>query len=209
MSFYSHKTSYPTKLAFQQNKLIFRKVVGNNGNFLRAGRLQRKIKCQSGASSASGKDKEGAARKALEEAFKGKRDVLASNDPKLSRFSGGGSGDGKGGGSGGGWFGSFNWNEFGDGAKKSFGGFFRTIGAILLFAFAFGVVAMIKPTIGFISSVLRNVLRLDGRPQRLQYSNMSQSELFSEEGELGTFEKSVIEKYGAESEDVEYEESKS
>eukprot|EP01024_Parvocaulis_polyphysoides_P043901 TRINITY_DN4032_c0_g1_i1.p3 TRINITY_DN4032_c0_g1~~TRINITY_DN4032_c0_g1_i1.p3 ORF type:complete len:206 (+),score=32.40 TRINITY_DN4032_c0_g1_i1:1300-1917(+) len=166
--------------------------------------LQKLIWCQSGAGSVGRGDKQDAARKALEDALKGKRDILASNDPKISRFGrSGGGGDGRGGNNGG-FFGNFNWGEFGDGFRKSFRGFFKTFGAILLFIFVFGLVAMIQPTMRFIGGILRSVLRLDGRPQQLSYQRMNPAQILAEQGEIGTIEQDVIAKYGADTEDVEY-----
>lgn len=72
-----------------------------------------------------------AAKKALQDALKGSfrgKDILADLDPKTEKGgpNGGGKGGGRfgGGGSGGG-FGGFNFNEFGDNAKKGLSGFMR------------------------------------------------------------------------------------
>ena len=69
-----------------------------------------------------------AAKKALQEMFSGKDDLLAAYDGPP----GGGNSGGRGGGGGGGWFGGFNFNEFGDNFMRSMKGLLSFLGAVAL-----------------------------------------------------------------------------
>ncbi|GMH41562.1 hypothetical protein BSKO_09472 [Bryopsis sp. KO-2023] len=109
------------------------------------------------------KKKEDAAKKALEEMFSGKKDVLAD-------FDGGGDdgGDGGPGGEGGGGGGGWSWDEFkgnfgnlGPNLMKWFKSLGKTIGAVLLFFGIFVGMTCIGPISRGAVTFVRLLLRLD------------------------------------------------
>ena len=145
-----------------------------------------------------------AARKALQEAFAGKKDPFAAAEERARKRGGGGSdGGGGGGGSGGGGGGSgggggFNFSEWGDSFRKSAIGFLQTLATILLFVAALGALALWKPLLTLLSTLVRLLLRLDGpRPARPQTAPGSTA---------SSVEAAVIGKYAADEDEGEDDE---
>ncbi|GAB4818278.1 hypothetical protein N2152v2_005324 [Parachlorella kessleri] len=146
-----------------------------------------------------GGDKQDAARKALQDAFKGKKDPFAAAEAKAKqRGGGGGGGGGKGGGGGGGSGGGFNFQEWGDSFRRGLRSAWKTVGAVLLFGAALFVMTLWRPLLSLAVKALRYVLRLDGNPrvQQAASKQLPQLDLSKTEG-LGNVEESIISKYGA------------
>lgn len=110
--------------------------------------------------------KEDAAKKAVEEALKGKKDILADMD--MDDGDDGEGGDGSDGG-GGNWFGDFSDGEFWrrslsdmwQGISKWFASTMSTLGAIFLFFAVFVFISLLGPVLRGIIQLLRIMLRLD------------------------------------------------
>lgn len=138
-----------------------------------------------------------AARKALQEAFAGKKDPFALDEERRKKR-GGGDGGGNGGGGGGGGGGGFNFNfgEFSDGFKKWWGNTLRAVAAVVFF---FGFICLFylwRPLLDLITKVVRFALRLDGNPRaQLAAGPAAQADLSKKDG-LGNVEESIISKYG-------------
>lgn len=119
-----------------------------------------------------------AAKKALQEMFQGKKDILAAYDAQPDTGGRGGAG-GKGGfgGGGGGGFGGFSggFSDFGDNARKFFKSLGSTVGALLMFVAVIAVFSLWQPLMGLIVYVVRTALRLDARgAQRVRQQKMQQ-----------------------------------
>ena len=146
-----------------------------------------------------------AARRALEQMFKGKGDSLAAFDPDST---GGGPGGGKrtgggGGGGGSGWS-MPDWRGWFSGFWGRFGELGKALQAILAFAAVMLAVCylgdVISAVTGALTLVMRWVLRLDARRgpvgnPRLAAAPAGASAPGLDSG-LGSFERSVIGKYG-------------
>ncbi|KAK9908672.1 hypothetical protein WJX75_001240 [Coccomyxa subellipsoidea] len=147
------------------------------------------------------KKKEDAAKKALQEMFQGKQDMLAAYDA-----GGGGSGKGGKGGKGGGdgeGSGGFNWREWsakflrdlGGGAKSAA----QTVAALLLLLSIFYAATFVRPLSAAALNAVRYILRLDGRGARRGRASVPATAGVGSEGSgvLGSNERSIISKYGA------------
>lgn len=161
-------------------------------------------------------DKQDAARKALQDALKGKKDPFAAAEERALKRSGGsgggkgGSGGGSdkgggGGGDGGGFGGGFDFSGWGDAFRKGAGSLFQTVGTILLFGAALGALTLWKPLITLVTTMVRMTLRLDANP-RGHKQPTAQVDLSKTDG-LGNVEEAVIGKYAAAAEGEESEES--
>lgn len=112
--------------------------------------------------------------------FSDKKDVLAAFDAPTDTGGDGGKKGGFGGfgrGGGGGGFGGFSggFSGFGDGARRFFKGITSTAGALLMFVAVIAVFSLWQPTLSFIVSIVRMVLRLDARgAQRARQRKMQQ-----------------------------------
>lgn len=117
-----------------------------------------------------------AAKKALQDMFSDKKDVLAAFDAPTDTGGAGGKGGFRGFGRGGG-FGGFggDFSSFGDGARRFFKGIASTAGALLMFVAVIAVFSLWQPMLAFVVSVVRTVLRLDARgAQRVRQRKMQQ-----------------------------------
>ncbi len=118
-----------------------------------------------------------AAKKALQEMFEGKKDILAAYDAQPDTGGPGGAG-GKGRfGGGGGGFGGFSegFSDFGDNARKFFKSLGSTVGALFMFVGVVAVFSLWQPLMGLIVYVVRTALRLDARgAQRVRQRKMQQ-----------------------------------
>ncbi|BDA41661.1 hypothetical protein COCOBI_02-4420 [Coccomyxa sp. Obi] len=143
--------------------------------------------------------KEDAAKKALQEMFKGKQDMLAAYDA-----GGGGSGKGgkggRGGGDGDGGDG-FNWREWSAKFLRDLGGgaksVAQTIAALLLMLSVFYAASFVRPLSAAALNAVRYILRLDGRGARRGRAPAPAAVGSGDSGVLGSNERSVISKYGA------------
>lgn len=96
-----------------------------------------------------------AARKALQDAFTGKKDPFAAAEERAKkRGEGGGAGGGSGGGGGGGSGGGFNFSEWGDSFRKGASSFFKTVATIFLFAATLFVLTLWKPLLDFLTALV-------------------------------------------------------
>lgn len=110
--------------------------------------------------------KEDAAKKALDEAFKGQKDILADMDKDDGDDGEGGDGSDGGGGN---WFGDFSdgesWrrslSDMWQGISKWFASTMSTLGAIFLFFAVFVFISLLGPIFRGILQLLRIMLRLD------------------------------------------------
>eukprot|EP00887_Chlorella_sp_A99_P000705 scaffold5.g705.t1 len=141
-------------------------------------------------------DKEEAARKALQDALAGKKDVFKEAEERARKRSGGGGGGGggSGGGGGGDGGGGFGAPDFGDMSRKLLKwlkGVGQTLAAVLAFLGVIAVLSMFQPAVQLLARVVRAVLRLDGAPVRPP----AQADLSKKEG-LGNVEEAVMSKWG-------------
>lgn len=100
-----------------------------------------------------------AARQALSSIFAGKKDPWAADEERARKKQGSGGGSGGKGGSGGGrggngGFGGFNFSEWGDSFRKGATSFFQTVATILLFAAALGALALWKPLLSLVTTLV-------------------------------------------------------
>lgn len=104
-----------------------------------------------------------AARKALQDAFKGKKDPFAAEEERRKKQGGdggGGGGSGGGGGGGGGFGGGFNFGDFSDGFKKWFLNTLRALAATLLFLGFILLFTLWKPLL----DLLTKLVSITGHP---------------------------------------------
>lgn len=134
-----------------------------------------------------------AARKALQDAFKGAKDPFAAEEKRRKeRGGGGGGGDG---GSGGG-FGGFDFNDFGENFKKWLSSTMRAIAAAILFIGAISLFYLWQPLLTLLTKIVRVVLRLDGNPRAQMAAGPAATPDFTRTEGLGNVESSIISKYG-------------
>lgn len=96
-----------------------------------------------------------AARKALQEAFQGKKDPFAAEEERRRKEGGGGGGGGGGkGGGGGGSGGGFNFGDFSDGFKKWLSNTARAIAAAALFLGFILLFTLWKPLLDLVSKIV-------------------------------------------------------
>jgi hypothetical protein len=148
-------------------------------------------------------DAQEAAKKALQDAFKGKKDPFALDEEREKRRRGGGGGGGGGGqGGGGGGFGGGNmdFNEWGDKFLKWLKATLKAIGAALGFFTFIGMFYFWEPLLKFTVMLVRTVLRLDARKSQVS-SGPQVTPDFSSKEELGNVEEAVISQWGG-NEDV-------
>eukprot|EP00884_Botryococcus_braunii_P009747 jgi/Botrbrau1/18774/Bobra.0386s0092.1 len=147
------------------------------------------------------KKKEEAAKKALQDAFQGKGDLLAAydrdgGDGGKGGKKGGGGGGGGGGGSGGGWE-LPDWrgwgSQMGGGLKKAL----QTIAAILLFVFVIFSGSLVKPIFGFLSAFIAWGMRLDRGASVRERAVAAATRQLAGTADLGVHERSILAKYGS------------
>lgn len=142
-----------------------------------------------------------AAQKALQDAFKGKKDPWAL-DEERARKRGGGNGGGGGGGGGGNGGGGFSFDAWGDGFMRWLKGTFKALAAALCF---FGFIIAFtfwEPLLQLVTSIVRTILRLDARKEQVAATPVATPDLASQE-ELGNVEEAVINQWaGQEHPDV-------
>lgn len=140
-----------------------------------------------------------AAQKALQDAFKGKKDPWALDEERSRKRSAGsndsggngGFGGGSGGGGGGG-FGGFSFNEWGDGFMKWLKGTLKAVAAALCF---FGFIIAFtfwEPLLRLMTTIVRAMLRLDARKGQVAETTSATTADLTNTGELGNVEEAVI-----------------
>lgn len=132
-----------------------------------------------------------AAQKALQDAFKDKKDPWAL-DEERARKKGGNGGGGGGRGGGGGFGGGFSFNDWGDGFMKWIKGTLKAIAAALCF---FGFILAFtfwEPLLRFMTTIVRTVLRLDVRKAQVAETATAADADLTNKGELGHVEEAVI-----------------
>ena len=143
-----------------------------------------------------------AARKALQDAFQGKKDPFAAEEArrlKAEKERGGdGGGGGSGGGGGGGGFGGFNFGEWSDGFRKWLRNTFRAIASALLFLGFISLFYLWRPAIDLLTLIVRTVLRLDGNPRAQLAAGPAAQPDFTKKDGLGNVEEAVMSKWGGE-----------
>ena len=145
--------------------------------------------------------KQDAAKKALQDAFSGKKDPFALDEERRKRQGGGGN-RGSGGGGGGGDGGGFNFGDFSDGFRKWLRSTLRALAATFLFLAAILTMYLWKPMLEFLTTVIRVLLRLDGNPRAQMSAQQLATPDFSKADGLGNVEESVIAKWGADANDA-------
>ncbi|KAG7672407.1 hypothetical protein Ndes2526B_g09081 [Nannochloris sp. 'desiccata'] len=141
-------------------------------------------------------NKQDAARKALQEAFAGKKDPFAAEEERRRKEGGGGNGGG--GGGGGGFGGGFNFGDFSDGFKKWLKNTLSALAAALCF---FGFIALFllwKPVLEVLNTIVRTVLRLDGNPRVQMAAGSAATPDFNKKDGLGNVEEAVMSKWAGE-----------
>lgn len=147
------------------------------------------------------KNDQEAAQKALQDAFKDKKDPWAL-DEERARKRGGGNGGGGNGGGGGRGGGGFSFDAWGDGFMRWLKGTFKALAAALCF-FAFIIAFTFwGPLLQLATSIVRAILRLDARKEQVAATPAAAPDLTSQE-ELGNVEEAVINQWaGQEHPDV-------
>lgn len=138
-----------------------------------------------------------AAQKALQDAFKGKKDPWALDEERARKRGGGNGGGGNGGGGGGGSGGGFSFNDFGDNFMKWLKGTLKAIAAALCF---FGFIIAFtfwEPLLKFMTMLVRTILRLDARKAQVTETAPVAADL-TNQGELGNVEEAVMSQWAGE-----------
>jgi hypothetical protein len=146
------------------------------------------------------KDKEVAARQALQAAFQGVRDPFAADEKRrLERGGDGGAGGGGGGsgGGGGGGFGGFDLGGAGDSIMKWLRATARALAAALLFLGFILLFTLWQPALALGSRLIRAVLRLDSSPRVATAAAAAASAApdFSKTEGVGNVEAAVTQKW--------------
>jgi hypothetical protein len=146
------------------------------------------------------KNDQEAAQKALQDAFKDKKDPWALDEERAKKRGGGGGGGSGNGGSGGnggnGGSNNFNFGDWGDGFLKWLRNFLKAFAAAAAF---FGFIIAFtfwEPLIKLVVLVFRTVLRLDSRSGQVEATD-AQADL-GNTNELGNVEEAVIGQWAGE-----------